>query len=160
MTSAVKPIFDEKVAENWNLWVPWTVHGTHWFVENGWKVKIFGYCSCTVAGIQTGTQRSKGGLDTRCVCASAFPAFSSFFFFFPSCSTYLKGQQLLFMYCSWIVAATFDYFNLQISLFSHFFIKNGSYGTIHTFKIYFATVFSVFSFSKISFYPIKPLVCI
>ena len=29
----------------------------------------------------------------------------------------------------------------------HFsFIKNGSYGTIHTFKNYFTTIFSVFSF--------------
>ena len=38
----------------------------------------------------------------------------------------------------------------QITLFINFFIKNGSHGTIHTFKNYFATVFSVFSFSKIS----------
>ena len=34
----------------------------------------------------------------------------------------------------------------QTSLFSNFFIKNRSHGTIHTFKNYFATVFSVFSF--------------
>ena len=33
---------------------------------------------------------------------------------------------------------------------NNFFIKNGSYGTIHTFKNYFAIVFSVFSFNKIS----------
>ena len=32
----------------------------------------------------------------------------------------------------------------KISLFNNFFIKNGSYGTIHTFKNYFTTVF--FSF--------------
>ena len=38
----------------------------------------------------------------------------------------------------------------QTSLFSNFFIKNGFYGTIYTFKNYFATVFSIFSFSKIS----------
>ena len=38
------------------------------------------------------------------------------------------------MHCSWV---------LQIPLFSHFFIKNWSHGTIHTFKNYFATVFSV-----------------
>ena len=36
--------------------------------------------------------------------------------------------------------------DLQTSFFSKTFIKNGSYGTIHTFKNYFATVFSVFSF--------------
>ena len=23
----MKPIFNEKVAEKWSLWVPWTVHG-------------------------------------------------------------------------------------------------------------------------------------
>ena len=34
----------------------------------------------------------------------------------------------------------------QTLLFSNFFIKNGSHGTIHTFKNYFATVFSIFSF--------------
>ena len=38
----------------------------------------------------------------------------------------------------------------QISFFINFFIKNGFHSTIHTFKNYFATVFSVFSFSKIS----------
>ena len=38
----------------------------------------------------------------------------------------------------------------QISLFNNFFIKNGSHSTIHTFKNYFATVFSIFSFNKIS----------
>ena len=38
----------------------------------------------------------------------------------------------------------------QITLFSNFFIKNGSHDIIHTFKNYFVIVFSVFSFSKIS----------
>ena len=65
-------------------------------------------------------------------------------------------------YCSctvqWTVAAKLDFSNffrpisthrvlfidLQISLFSNFFIKNGFHGTIYTFKNYFATVF--FSF--------------
>ena len=32
---------------------------------------------------------------------------------------------------------------LQITLFSNFFIKNGSHNTIYTFKNYFVTVFSV-----------------
>ena len=26
MNSAVRPIFNEKVTEKWNLWDPWTVH--------------------------------------------------------------------------------------------------------------------------------------
>ena len=67
-------------------------------------------------------------------------------------------------YCAWTVAGNFDFsaiFNTsvgpvycsrdpQISLFSNFFIKNGFHGTSHLFKNGFATVFSVFSFSKIS----------
>ena len=46
----------------------------------------------------------------------------------------------------------------QITLFNHFFIKNGSHSTIYTFKNYFATVFSVsvFSFSKNKFNPNTP----
>ena len=67
---------------------------------------------------------------------------------------------LLFMPCAWTVAAKFDLSNNfqpisahltlftdpQISLFSNFFIKNGSHDTIHTFKNYFAIVFFSFSF--------------
>ena len=47
----------------------------------------------------------------------------------------------------------------QISLFNNFFIKNGSHGTIHTFKNYFVIVFSVlvFSISKNKLNPNKPL---
>ena len=44
----------------------------------------------------------------------------------------------------------------QTSLFINFFIKNGSHGTIHAFKNYFATVFSVFNFRKISFIQMDP----
>ena len=32
------PIFNEKVAEKWSLWVPCTVHGTHGTNKRGWKV--------------------------------------------------------------------------------------------------------------------------
>ena len=39
--------------------------------------------------------------------------------------------------------------DLKNSLFSNFFIKNGSHGTIHTFKNCFAIVFSVFSKKKL-----------
>ena len=44
----------------------------------------------------------------------------------------------------------------QTSLFNNFFIKNRSHGTIHTFKNYFATVFSIFNFSKINFIQTDP----
>ena len=48
----------------------------------------------------------------------------------------------------------------QISLFSNFFIKNGSHGTIYTFKNYFATVIAAisFQFQQNKSYPNKPLV--
>ena len=48
----------------------------------------------------------------------------------------------------------------QITLFSNFFIKNGSHNTIYTFKNYFATVFSVsiFSFSKNKLNPNTPII--
>ena len=62
-----------------------------------------------------------------------------------------------YSYCSWTVAATFDYSPVnrihmhyswlpQTSILSQFFIKNGSYGTIYIFKNYFVSVFSIFSF--------------
>ena len=35
-------------------------------------------------------------------------------------------------------------------------IKNGSYGTIHTFKNYFGTMFLVFSFQQNKLYPNEP----
>ena len=43
----------------------------------------------------------------------------------------------------------------QTSLFNNFFIKNGSHDTIHIFKNYFATVFSIFNFQfqQNKFYP-------
>ena len=51
------------------------------------------------------------------------------------------GFEQYYLHCLWVS---------QIPFFSHFFIKNGFHSTIHTFKNYFATVFSisVFGFSK------------
>ena len=83
--------------------------------------------------------------------------FVPFFFFF----TRFGVTRLLFMYCSlnsnrkcWLFRSkpciNVLFMDPQIPLFSNFFIKNGSHGTIHTFKNYFATVFSVFSLSKIN----------
>ena len=48
----------------------------------------------------------------------------------------------------------------QISFFINFFIKNGSHGTIYTFKNYFATVILAisFQFQQNKSYPNKPLV--
>ena len=75
-----------------------------------------------------------------------------FFFFFLSAATFDKSSvNSAFVYCSRVP---------QITLFSNFFIKNGSHSTIYTFKNYFATMFSVsvFSFSKNKLNPNGPLV--
>ena len=34
VNSAVEPIFNESFVEKRSLWVPWTVHGTHWLLRN------------------------------------------------------------------------------------------------------------------------------
>ena len=33
VNSIAGPIFNEKIAEKWSLWVPWTVYETHWCAE-------------------------------------------------------------------------------------------------------------------------------
>ena len=80
-----------------------------------------------------------------------FSTFSFFFFFFqPAIVDFVNCEQCIY------VLFTVP----QITLFSNFFIKNGSHNTIYTFKNYFATVFSVsvFSFSKNKLNPNTPLV--
>ena len=64
-----------------------------------------------------------------------FPFLFSFFGF--SRSYWPSQQWTVTVHCSRV---------LQTSLFSNFFIKNWLYGTIHTFKNYFATMFLVFNF--------------
>ena len=92
-------------------------------------------------------------------------AFLIFFFF----STRFGETRLLFMYCSMnsnrkmltFLQQTVHhvlFMDPQISLFSNFFIKNGSHGTIYTFKNYFATVISAinFQFQQNKSYPNRP----
>ena len=45
VNSTVGPIFNEKVDKKCNLWVPYTVHGTHRTNKNTEKSTIAGYCS-------------------------------------------------------------------------------------------------------------------
>ena len=73
-----------------------------------------------------------------------------FFFFFQSRSCWHFN-------CEQCTCALFT--DPQTPLFINFFIKNGFHSIIHTFKNYFATVFSVFSFQfqQNKFYPNKPL---
>ena len=82
-----------------------------------------------------------------------FSTFSSSFFFF-----FFQPAIVDFVNCEQCICVLFTV--PQITLFSNFFIKNGSHNTIYTFKNYFATVFlvSVFSFSKNKLNPNTPLV--
>ena len=82
-------------------------------------------------------------LDTWHIYVCVF-SFLFFFFFLASAAVVdqvSNEQYSAPVHCSWV---------LKTSPFSNFFIKNGSHSTIHTFKNYFTTVFSVFSFNKIS----------
>ena len=93
-------------------------------------------------------------LDSAFFAESCVSFFLFYLFIF---SMHNWRQRLLFMYCTWTVPENFDFSaifntsvgpvnsarNPQTSLFSNFFMKNGSHDTIHTFKNYFVTVFSV-----------------
>ena len=101
-------------------------------------------------------------LDTRFPSTFAFWVFFFFFFFF----FHAFWQNAVTV--QWIVTANVDFLpqtvhyvlfmDPQISLFSNFFIKNGSHGTIYTFKNYFATVISAisFQFQQNKSYPNRP----
>ena len=87
------------------------------------------------------------------IVASAFLSCGFLFFFFFGFSPHL-----LTFHNEQCIRALFA--DPQIPLFSNFFIKNRSYGTIYTFKNYFATVFSIsiFSFNKNKLNPNGPYV--
>ena len=119
----------------------------------------------------TASQLSAGLDRDYCVCVLKFSVFLFLFFFFFWFSRVSRSNaatiHALFMnssricwlfHCEQCTRALF--IDPQISLFSNFFIKNGSHGTIHTFKNYFATMFSVFNFQfqQNKFYSNGPLV--
>ena len=95
---------------------------------------------------------------------------SSFFFYFLffSCVFCLLRQLSLIMHCSSTIHALQQHYSRTIAilfthcswdpqpLYSEKNIKNGSHNIIYTFKNYFATVFSVFSFNKNKLYPNGP----
>ena len=103
-------------------------------------------------------------LKLRCVYECCVLFF--FFFFFFLFSHVFGGVRLLFneqqpqmltFFNEQCIRALFT--DPQISFFINFFIKNGSYGTIYTFKNYFATVISAisFQFQQNKSYPNRPL---
>ena len=48
VNSTVGPIFNEKVAEKWNLWFREQCTVCTDWLKIVWQVKLCGYCSCTV----------------------------------------------------------------------------------------------------------------
>ena len=83
-------------------------------------------------------------LCDRLHTASTFSSsrFLLFFFFFFSAFVDFGGQILLL----WTVYALFTHCAYTVHVLKN--IKNGSHGTIYTFKNYFVTMFSVFSNNK------------
>ena len=86
----------------------------------------------------------------RYVSVSTFSPFFFFFFFHAFFPSQAATVYVLYMNSSrniWPVlreqCIRVLFTDPQISFFINFFIKNGSHGTIYTFKNYFATVFSV-----------------
>ena len=118
---------------------------------------VFGYIINSVVGhnqkqkrkLNTETFARKRTLEVEVQFGSAstvvFYVFMRFqFFFFFLLQPHLLTKSVVnraSVHCLW---------DPQITLFSNFFIKNGSHDIIYTFKNYFVTVFSVFNFSKIS----------
>ena len=99
----------------------------------------------------------KGGLDSR-FTRSCFAFFKFSHSFTLRCGLDSRFARSCFAFSLlFFLAAIFDFSAIpvgpmhylqdpQTSLFNNFFIKNSPYGTIHTFKNYFVTMFSVFSF--------------
>ena len=101
----------------------------------------------------------------RCVSVSTFSLFFFFFFYHVFPPSQAATVHVLYMNSShniWPVLREQCIHALftepQISFFINFFIKNGSHGTIYTFKNYFATVISAinFQFQQNKSYPNRP----
>ena len=98
--------------------------------------------------IQTDTQCGFGSTFEFCICVFLLSLF--FFFFFSAAHVSEETKftvhvlfntiHTMFRYCSRTVHGTYSHFIHKKN------IKNRSHGTIHTFKNYFAIVFSIFSF--------------
>ena len=83
---------------------------------------------------QQRTHNSTWVFGLRWLLRFQFHVFPFFFFFFFSFFFFLRVNSNL----TWV------HYSCTVHALKN--IKNGSHGTIHTFKIYFATVLSVFSF--------------
>ena len=164
MNSVIRPIFNKCFVEKRYLWVPWTMHGIHWKVHNptcgALLQKKEKKKRKKLVFIHIQTMR----LDWRRQCSVC--VFLFFFFSFFYWRAHFTWECLLVspVHCAqdppplWQSKFSLEWHcsvgpvycsrDPQTSLFSNFFIKNGFHGTIHTFKNYFATVFSFFIFQQ------------
>ena len=120
---------------------------SYWYLESECLNIQFKPCEYTMCGF--GFSIRGFGFSGTLNPALRFSLFSFLFFFLFFLLSRVSGkienllfmrQMLLFMHCSDTI--------------------HGSHDTTHQFKIYFATVFSVFSFSKNKFNPNRPYVLI
>ena len=113
-----------------------------------------------------------GAIWIEIILAFAFAFLFLFLFFTRSMNTAASGSRALCMgptplstSTHWPCYSTASgsrvlFTGPTISIFSNFFIKNWSHDTIHIFKNYFVTMFSVFSFSNNKFNSNRPNILI
>ena len=147
--------------------------GTHLYQSQlssrgeSWQIHFCGFSGCGTKGFSNAQTIFQLQLVLVCVWIGVHGAmftFSSSFFlsflkFFFMCAFHVgvsvsgscapplwQSKFSLEWHCS--VGPVYCSRDPQTSLFSNFFIKNGFHGTIHTFKNYFVTVFSIFNFQQ------------
>ena len=128
------------VLYSWSIFI-WIINKfTYYYVR--WKVS----CYCILWVLNNYSISHKLSIWIGLIsCASAF-----FILFFLMHAFQLETKcniYALFIHCLW---------DPQLLYFEKKKIKNGSHDIIHTFKNYFVTVFSVFSFQQNKLYPNGP----
>ena len=143
-------------------WTSWTSSWSRWCIYCVYEVR-----RCDIWRVYTLLYlffTSRHSLDPRLLCFK-FLRFPFFFFIpFPLMGgtvhvRYINSSRNFWpIFREQCIHALFT--DPQISFFINFFIKSGSHSTIHLFKNYFATVFSVFNFQfqQNKFYPNRPQV--
>ena len=109
------------------------------FVENLNFVNTLNVQNCVISTGNCVHQEFKRASQTHVLRLLCF--FFVFFFFF----------ELIYLTFPVNSARCALFTDPQILLFSNFFIKNGSHGTIYIFKNYFATIFFSFQFQFLLF---------
>ena len=129
----------------------WNVYYTLWNCNLGSLVNY----SCVGVYLAVCTSHSQYTCHIVTVWMALIPASTFwscvFLFFF---SFFFQFVIVDFVNCEQCIYVRFTV--PQITLFSNFFIKNGSHNTIYTFKNYFVTVFSVSVSAKISSIQTQP----